>query len=434
MNFDCFAHLRVENNYLATCLDACYEAERNVRTRPRNTAIEARRAIENLFMHQSKLHGLKPRNLAQSIQDNCDALENNSEIVRQKADSIRRCGNKAVHPETGKKISQAEALSYRASVDAATKKNIEDAMGIVKGLFELLALLYGNPENREFRTEDVPFDHFIIDRPITSPYTYAREEYFVHQNVGYRTYFYLQCLSLQDEVELEARRLEASQRLYENFSFNRRIALPNMEIALPLKSDRKLMLYQAGPQAMLLSELNKPLTIKQAMKLGMDIADALLQLKALGMHHRNIFPGAILLNKVMDDNYEALLLNLQTSKILDSAVTVNTHLAATYDQNLYIPSFLKLPEISGSDWEKVDVHALARVVLFCLNPKLAYATSVSAFSMYPKLQFSKQLRELYSKLFYRDPKMKLVPSVEELKELFKREYDLYNESQNQKNL
>lgn len=163
--------------------------------------------------------------------------------------------------------------------------------------------------------------------------------------------------------------------------------------------------------------------MKQAMKLGMDIADALLQLKEHGMHHRNIFPGAILLNRPSPDRYEAQLLNLQTSKILDSAVTVQAHLAATYDQNFYIPNFLKTENITGSQWEKVDVHALARVVLFCLNPQLASATSVSTFAMYPNLQFSQQLRELYAKLFYRDPKMQRVPSLEELKELFAREYD-----------
>lgn len=424
MNFDCFAHLKDENTYLAACLDACYEAERNVRTRPRNTAIEARRAIENLFKHQSKLHGLKPGNLAQSIQDNCDVLKNNSDTVRQKADSIRKCGNKAVHPETGKQISQEEAFSYRASVDAATRKNIDDAMDIVKGLFELLGLLYGNPKGQTFRQEDVPFDNFVVDRQFLSPPGSAREEYFVYQDVGYPVYYYLQCLSLQDEIEeLEARRLEASQRLYESFSFNNRVALPYIELSLPLKSDRKLMLYHAGPHVMLLSELKEQMTMKQAMQLGIDIADALLQLKAVGMHHRNISPGAILLNNPTQGNYEAQLLNLQTSKILDSSVTINTHLAATYDQNLYIPNFLKLQDIS--DWEKVDVHALARVVLFCLDRDLVFATSVSTLASHPKLQFSDRLRELYKKLFYPDPKMRHVPSIEELKELFIYEYNLY---------
>jgi len=427
MNFDCFEHLKGENEYLEACINDCCAAERCVRVTPGDTAIYARRAIENLFKDQSKRHNTRPANLAESIQLNCDALTTDSELVRQKADEIRKVGNRAVHPTSGK---QKGGQDVFADIDAETKKNIAQAMSIVKDLFDLLCLLHGNPAGHEFDEMLVPFGQYFIERRISSPGAGLEDDYFVYRESGYRVHYYLQYLSWGEAIEFQQRQMEANRRVYENYTHGSRLCLPDLVLSLTCNSDCKLLLYSARAQSKLLSELDKPMTMRQAMKLGMDSCDALLELKKLGMHHRNIFPASILLNKTGDDHYEALLLNLQTSKILDSTRTVNTRLAAACDSNLYIPNFLRLQNINGSEWEKVDVHALARVVLFCLNRKLAYATSVGSFSMYTNVKFSPRLRELYTKLFYRDPGMQHVPSVQELREVFAYEYDHCNESPN----
>lgn len=421
MNFSNFAYLKDQGGYIENCVKHCMEAEKKVRVRPADTAANARRAIEQLFKVQSKAHRLKPANLAESIEQNCKFIEDNnafikknSNVIRSKANTIRKYGNNAVHYN----------INNHESIDAANQKNIRQAITIIRDLYDLLCEFYG--KSVEFDEDLIPFDEYTIFRQVYIPEEMYTESYFIHTSGPRPHYYYLQCLSLIETLELDARREEASDRVYQDHKRNSQLLIPNVELGLPENSDRKIVIYDVSPDSFLLSELKTSMTLKQALKVGLDLISALEDMKYLGMYHRNIFPGCVLMGYDRKGDYEACLLNLQTSKVLGSDATVNHLLAIAWDRNLYIPEHLRAGHRPDTDWEKVDVYALCRLVLFCLDRELAVITTTASLSTRLNLNLSDRFRKLYDALFRCDPLMRRIPTLEELREIFEDEYNLCN--------
>ncbi len=425
MNFSRFDYLMSQNKHLKQCVEYCKKAESRARLRPSDTATAARGAIDQLFILQSRINGLRPDNLADSIEKNCKCIKENSETIRKLATHIRKEGNNAVHANVKK----------GANVDAATQENIERAILICRELYELLSEFYGSPG--PFEEIQIPFDDLQILRTVKDSAKINRDNYFVHRVEGGRgeDYYYLQCLSILEEVALESRRQEASILIASRRIRNSRLLLPDDQMSIAKDSDRKLLLYTAFSDSLMLSELNKNMSPKQALRLGLQLCDALEELKQLGMYHRNLYPGCVLLDQLPDGSYEAFLLNLQTSKILGSDATVNHRLAAAWDYNFYVPELLRTADpsketkkIADADWEKVDAYSLCRIVLFCLDRQLALATTTAMLTEYninhPDHPLPDCLMNLYRIIFSGNYPIAALPSLSKVREVLTNAYDL----------
>ncbi len=420
MNFSKFAYLMNENAdaHLADCVKNGMKAEKNARINPAYALGDARRALEQLFHHLSKVNNLSGHNLADRIERNFELLEKDSSLLQetveqmwQLADLIRRKGNDAIHYN----VKRGE------SMDAANKKNIESALGAVEALFSLLC--YFCEKEESFQEELVPFGDYSILRRIEIPEALNMENYFVYSAKPHTRHYLLQSLSLEDGKELDSRREEAGDRVHQAKNRRSKLLIPDTEIFLDSKSDRKLVLYEAFDDSFLLSELPSPMTMAQSLEVGLELTEALLELKKLGMYHRNLYPGSVLIDRIGKDKYDAYLLNLQTSKVVGSDTTISHLLAASWDRSYYIPGFLRgVKSVDrNTDWEKLDVYALCRVILFCLNKELAITTSTAKFAEYPNVRMSRSLRRLYGGLFRDDLWLEDIPTLEEIKELLENE-------------
>ena len=410
MNFADFIHLKERSKLMSVCLDDCIEAERSTRLRPMHTLTLARRALENLYKEQCKIYNVRFEKLQWAIDDVNQYFTRQWERIRNHSHYIRVKGNQDIHVDE----------DDPKSVNPATEASIELAFRVIKKLYEVLGLIYGTPRGKSFQEIRVPFDDYEIIRELHDPTNTTVTRYFVRGANG-RDY-YLQCLSHQELAELETRRQQANKMVYEN---NRRrgnrLLLPT-SISLPYESDHRVLIYNAFPETILLSELEGAMSMKNALKLGLDLVEALEELKKLGMYHRNIYPGCIMVDSE-NGSYEAFLMDLQTSKIVNCDVTVNPKLVAAYDKSHYVPVCLWGKTLENVDWEKVDVFAVCRVLLFCLDKSLVSANNTSRFRDHAELSQSAGLRSLYTKLFLPDPSLRSIPTLAGLKETLQNEYD-----------
>lgn len=417
MNFADYEWLRKRGPQMAKILDDCIEAERFARLRPLHTMFLARRALENIYQERCQKYKIEWVKLYDAIQAVYPQLRCPYEVKKQiKKDShfIRLSGNDDVHvdPDDDRKV------------HALTEARIKEALTVLEKLYKVMSQIYGEPRGKRFQADRVPFDQYEIDRLVEDPTSPAMTRYFVHGANG-RTYF-LQSLSNKEMAEFEKRRQAANKLVYENRRrHGDRLLLP-INISLPDESDRKLLLYEAYPESFLLCEqkdLKKQMNLRDALKLGLDLIEALEKLKQLGMHHRSIYPGCIMVESGENGGYEAYLMDLHTSKIINSNVTVVAKLASAYDSSLYVPACLQGRPLENVDWEKVDVFAVCRVVLFCLDRSLVQCSSTSVFRDHAELKNASGMRTIYNRLFLPDPKLRDIPTLTELKELFQNEYD-----------
>lgn len=413
MNFKDYEWLRKRGPEMGGILDDCLEAERSARIRPLFTRIVARRALENIYKERCDRFGLEWTVLAAGIGQVFSRLSLPWEVkkqVKKVSHEIRESGNEDVHPE----------LKQAGKAHAATEERIKGAMEVLEKLYWVMRKIYGDPRNANFDQDRVPFDEYEITRKIADPTTTAMTRSFVKGTNG-RMYL-LQCLSNKEMAEFEKRRQDANKRVYENRRrHGDRLLLPN-NIPLPYESDRKLLLYDAYPESSLLSERRNTMKLRDALKLGLDLIEALEKLKQLKMHHRSIYPGCIMVEAGEDGGYEAYLMDLHTSKIENSNETVNAKLAGAYDTSLYVPDCLRGRNLSDTNWEKVDVYAVCRVVLFCLDSGLVTCSSTGRFRDYKELHRATGMNELYERIFDVDPGLEQVPTLAELKEIFQNEY------------
>lgn len=416
MNFKDYEWLRKRGAAMGAILDDCLEAERSARIRPLFTRIVARRALENIYQERYAKYRLEwnkeTTKLYKAINEICKRLHwTIKEQVRKVSHDIRESGNEEVHVE----------LKQAGKTHAATEERIQGAMEVLEKLYWVMGKLYGEPRGKHFEEDRVPFDEYEIIRKIIDPTTTAMTRSFVQDTSG-RMYL-LQCLSNKEMAEFEKRRQDANKRVYENRRrHGDRLLLPN-SISLPYESDRKLLLYDAYPESSLLSERKNPMKLRHALKLGLDLIEALEKLKQLKMHHRSIYPGCIMVEAGEHGGYEAYLMDLHTSKIENSNETVNVKLAGAYDTSLYVPDCLRGRDLSNINWEKADVYAVCRVVLFCLNRELVTCSSTGRFQDYKELREAPGMADIYKRIFDVDSRLEQVPSLEELRELFQNEYD-----------
>lgn len=410
MNFADFMPLKEQSKLLSACLDDCIEAERSARLRPMHTLTLARRALENLYLEQCRVYNVYFEKLQYAIDDVNDYFPRQRDRIRNHSHYIRKKGNRDIHPDE----------VNPKPVNPATEESIDLAMRVLQKLYEVLGMIYGTPKGKSFKEIRVPFDDYEIIRQINDPTNTSFTRYFVRGANG-RDY-YLQCLSHQELAELETRRQHANKMVYENSRRRgNRLLLPT-SISLPYESDRRVLIYNAFPETILLSELEGAMSMKNALKLALDLIEALEELKKLGMYHRSIYPGCIMVDPE-NSGYEAFLMDLQTSKIVSSNVTVNPKLVAAYDKSQYVPACLWGRPLDNVDWEKVDVFAVCRVLLFCLDKSLVSANSTSRFREHAELGQSNALRALYSKLFLPDSSLRNIPNLDSLKETFRNEYN-----------
>jgi hypothetical protein len=402
MNFTDFEHLRQESQQMNLCLNDCIEAERSARLRPMHTLTVTRRAAENLFMEQCKKYDLQFIDLNRGIDSACKCMPRNKDQINRAAHFVRRKGNDDIHPEVGE----------RKLVHAATNVNIDRAFKVLQAMYDLLSLIYGKPAGAGFQEKRIPFDEYEILRKITDHTSIDLKRYFVRGGNG-RTY-YLQSLSHRKMRELEGRRNEANNRIYENLRRRSRLLLP-IPLPVPENSDRKLLIYEAYPKSFLLDELEGKLPLKAALSLGLDLIDALDELKELGMHHRSICPACVLVDQG-PRGYDAYLLDLQMSKIIDSDTTVNAKLISVYDSSNYVPSTLWRQKLERIDWERVDVYAVCKLILFCVDKDLVKANNVGAFQSYPQLWDNEPVCRLYTAIFRNDPTLRSIPTLAKLRE------------------
>ena len=407
MNFTDFEHLRHVSAQMSSCLNDCIEAERNARMRPMHTLTVARRALENLFMEQCKKYGVYFSGLMQGIDAACPYLPGNREKIKRQAHFIRRRGNDDVHPDEDE----------TKLVHAATDNNINRAIKVLHNMYDVLSMIYGAPAGCHFDEMRIPFDEYEIIRKIKDRDTIQLERYFV-RGANNRTY-YLQSLSHQKMAELEARRNEANQKVYENLRRGSRLLLP-VPLPVPENSDRKLLIYEAYPKSILLDEQDARMPLKDALNLGLDLIDALEELNSLGMHHRNICPSCVLVDPLPNGGYEAYLLDLQLSKIINSDLTVNAKLISEYDRSNYVPSSLWTLEQLKKDvpWEQVDVYAVCKVVLFCIQKGLVQANNISQLQSHSELKNADALLRLYKSIYRRDDTLRSIPTLSQLRRYF----------------
>lgn len=412
MNFRDYEWLRKRGAQMDKILNDCIEAERLARLRPMHTGILARQTLEFIYRERCAKFQIEWTTLYEGINCVCPRLNCSYEVksqVKRDSHDLRRLGNEVVHK----------------GADYVTQ--LKKALNILEKLYNIMGRIYGAPRGKSFRADRVPFDEYEIDRQISDPASPAMTRYFVRGSNG-RTYF-LQNLSNKEMAEFEKRRQAANKLVYENRRrHGDRLLLP-INISLPDEADRKLLLYEAYPESFLLceqKELKKTMTLKDALKLGLDLIEALEKLKRLGMHHRSIYPGCIMVESGEDGGYEAYLMDLHTSKIINSNVTVVAKLMSAYDSSLYVPACLQGRPLDNVDWEKVDVFAVCRVVLFCIDSALVPCTSTGVFRDHAELKNAPGMRTIYNRILLNDPKLRNIPTMKELKELFQNEYDQCN--------
>jgi hypothetical protein len=133
------------------------------------------------------------------------------------------------------------------------------------------------------------------------------------------------------------------------------------------------------------------------------------------MHHRSICPACVLVDQG-PRGYDAYLLDLQMSKIIDSDTTVNAKLISVYDSSNYVPSTLWRQKLERIDWERVDVYAVCKLILFCVDKDLVKANNVGAFQSYPQLWDNEPVCRLYTAIFRNDPTLRSIPTLAKLRE------------------
>lgn len=111
-------------------------------------------------------------------------------------------------------------------------------------------------------------------------------------------------------------------------------------------------------------------------KIALDLLGALKDMSKIGagMNHRNIQPGSIILTP-LEDGYRADLVNMETVKIEGAATTVFGIIDDQFSDSPYIhPLVRKGNATQETPWEKVDVYAIAKLMVRLRDPKAVKET------------------------------------------------------------
>lgn len=414
MNFDFIYDVEICDIVKKDLIKGAINAEKNARMNPFNSMVSARFALEALIKGIMKKNdrSTEKHTLDQAIRI---CLDNGyiSRTLEQNLTEIRLNGNRNIH----------------VSMTPHTE-NIKKSVSVLKSLFTVCKEYFN--VNCQFDEEKIPFDQYYIKRAVKKvdgEIIYGNYNYFVFKEDGNE--YFLQRFSLSDgEFQPLVIRSEESRSAILN-SFGRKSYLPSIEnVETSNECDYRPVVYSVPKNSQLLSELqNTNLSKKKALKIAIDLVYTLLEMKEIrsGIHHRNINPGCVIISfDESGKNCMATLVNMQMSKIVDGARTVVQHLSAIHENNPFQPADIRNlteEQLSRTNWEKVDVYSVAKIILYCMDPKLVLNSAQPA-SIVEKLfdkNFSDTFVEFLTDILEGD--INNNPSLEEMKEVFVNEFN-----------
>lgn len=366
MNFDLFNDIEGEEK--GQLLTNCKTVERNIFIDPYNSIANARPALEWLCKGLMKRNNVR----AQKSPDGQVYLVNMVEACLtenlfqgcHEATVVRRSGNNILH-----------ANANDESLHIVNEENIAKALKVAKSLYILMQQAFDLYD--DFDEAKIPFGDYEVLRRVPKS---AKEvvvgdyNYFVC-NGG--DHFYLQVYpknALDEKEMLLAERGEMTrERIGEDRQRNAYKPTMYLIYDSQKESDRRYIIYPIDKGGFLLSELNESLSVKQAIKVGLELIETLCYMKSIGegIHHRNIQPGSVILMSDGKDDYKAYLINMETAKIKNYAQTIYGSLKEILQANAYTPREVRRNEDGMEiDWEKADVYSVAKVILYCVDPKL----------------------------------------------------------------
>ena len=368
MNFDNFNKINFIQKEIL--LEECKEAEKSVYTNPFNTISNARLALEILCKGLIKEQNI-PRKDENKVAGLCgmiaDCLEENIFQDGDAATIVRKAGNDGLHG------------NIKDSYHKVTENNVEKAKDVLKSLYTVLQQAFGlTSEADMFDEKKIPFGDYEVVRMIpksAKEVIFGDYNYFVHNKND--EYFYFQIFSSNNKEEqicsLSERNQLAGKKIKKDKNRQRYLLEAFSPYILADGSDREYIVYTVFEDSKLLSEFNGTMSEKQAIRVGLDLLETLAEMKKIanGMNHRNIQPGCVMITPDDNGNYMATLVNMETTKIPDYEYTVIGSIKDLFSENPYMPSEIRNYK-DGQEirWEKVDIYSVAKIMLYCVDPKL----------------------------------------------------------------
>ncbi len=366
MNFDVFDN--IESLRKDALLGSAKAAERNIYLSPYNAMINARTAIEALCISLIKENGLEVLrndsgivNLATQIET---CLINKVFLNKEAADNVRLNGNK-VHDKEAYKL------------HLVRKENVDQAIQSVKGLFDIMAEVYFKGEEIIFDENKIPFGFYEVVRAVPksgNEVIYGDYNYFVKD--PYKNCFYFQVLSRKDDDEngnlLGERGVLAGRRIKQDKGRHNYLLDVHYPSNLLQDSDRDYIAYSVYEDSKLLSEMTDvSFADREIVIIALDIVNALIELSNIGggIALRNIQPGNVIITPNVD-GYMASIVNMETAKIQNYEQTVYANMNNILEGNPYIHRDVRKGIGDDFDWHKVDIYAVAMLMMYCKNPSM----------------------------------------------------------------
>lgn len=353
-------------------LDYCRQAERSIMIAPLTSLNVSRSALEALCKGL-----LKKNNIRQELEEGqsgslaamvSTCLANNLFHDQEAADFVRKGGNKAVH------------INQKDNYLPVTERNVTTAKITVSHLYKIMQEAFGyTDEKYAFDELQIPFGDYEIDRAVPkseNEVIYGDYNYFVHNKK--KRYLYLQIFpgnsGSTEQYVLTDRDNLVRDQIMDDRNYNPHVLPTITPYDLSVGSDRVYIGYLIKSDSMLLSEMHSPMTPKQALTIGIDLIEALEEMKRIssGIHHRNIQPGCIIITPNGKGMYMASLVNMEMAKVIDYEYTILPSIKKLLKGNIYLPRELRNSGGGDTqfDWEKVDLYSIAKVIVYCVAPDL----------------------------------------------------------------
>ena len=437
MNFEFLNNVKIEGNKkqrekFKMAHSDCVISENYVKINPTAAIFFMRRALEGFYKYFYEYCDNKPVN--GTLKALIDAVKKDYIDENCPAHMVRKGSNAIVHLD-----------EKMGNTNVATDKNIKHAINILKQLHSELCERF-SVTDCIFDEDKLPFDGYDIIRLVRKNEAECIAEgdvvvdsfnYFVKQEVcNYFYYSYIQCVSVGSEsTDLNYRLQETIQKMKREKARNSALIIPSVIGTFAEGSDRVLLSYDvADKDCYLLCEQGErtgKLEKKQILKIALNIVEDLIELKEMGIHHRNINPHSILLDPRLNGDLDAHLINMQTSKIDSYDKTVIGNVTKTW-KNSFIPSILQeLSDITTfNNWEKVDVYSVCKIIFYCFDTNDKNTNDVKyvdcdnyddAEILLCDEEFSLDFCRVFESLFEIDIDFTDIPNLSKFKEILEKE-------------
>lgn len=415
MNFKFIYGVEFCENLKKDLIETIINAEKNARINPFNSMASSRRALEALIkgIVVKNGHSINNYNLDKLVKI---CLNNGyiSESLTENINIVRKSGNQTVH------------VNFNANTTPlyTTSENIKKSVDVLKNLFIICREYF--KVDYEFDAEKIPFGEYYINRAVKKTFgeiIYGNYNYFVYKGDGYNYFLQRFPLSSDDEFKVLVTRSEESRSaIRESSEFETNSYLPVMgNIETSETCDHRLVTYKIPKNSSLLSEFEKTnLSKKKIIKIALDLLYALQEMKEIGngIHHRNINPGCVIVSfDELGKKCRATLVNMQMTKIVNCDKTIIHQLSRMQTNNPFQPADIRNlteEQLSRTNWEKVDVYSVAKIILYCIDRNLA-SDDAQEDSVVEKLyykNFSDDFVELLTRIVSGDTNSN--PNIEEM--------------------